>query len=143
MRKTLLIYLILILPVFVLMGCDEEDVDTEKPVIEVVEPLDHAEFHPGEEMLVELELSDNVGLKEFKIEIHYGGDHTHKALAEGEEEWSFIHIESIEGRNMHMHMDIDIPQDAKHGLYHFLVYCTDEAGNEAWIGLEMDVEDAH
>ncbi len=142
MKKTMLFNLIIPVLFFGLMGCSQDDVDTEKPVIEVKEPHDHAEFHPGDEIHVDIEFSDNVGLKEFKIDIHYGGDHSHKSLLD-EIEWSFLHIEAIDGRNKHVHMHIDIPHNAKHGEYHFLVYCTDQAGNEAMVALEIEIEDEH
>lgn len=138
-----LLLMIAIIPLIGLIGCSEDDVDTEKPVIEIIEPHDHEEFHPGDEIHVEIVFSDNVGLKEFKIDIHYGGDHSHKSLKHGEVEWSYIHIEAIEGRNKHVHMHIEIPDNAKHGEYHFLVYCTDQAGNEAMVVLEIEIEDEH
>ena len=141
MKKTLF-KLTLIVLFFGLIGCSQDEVDTEKPVIEVNEPLNLAEYHPGDEIHVDIEFSDNVGLKEFKIDIHYGGDHSHKSLLD-EVEWSFLHIEAIEGRNKHVSMHIDIPDNVKHRAYDFLVYCTDKAGNEAMVALEIDIEGEH
>jgi uncharacterized membrane protein len=141
MNKTLF-NLTLIVLFFGLMGCTQDEVDTEKPVIEIIKPHDHAEFNPGEEIQVEIEFSDNVGLKEFKIDIHYGGDHHHKASLD-EIEWSFMHIEAIEGRHKRLQMYIEIPDNAKHGEYDFLVYCTDTAGNEAMVVLEIEIDDEH
>jgi uncharacterized membrane protein len=142
MNKTMLFNLIIPVLFLGLMGCSQDDVDTEKPVIEVNEPLNLAEYHPGDEIHVDIEFSDNVGLTEFKIDIHYGGDHGHKSLLD-EIEWNFLHIEALEGRNKIVQMHIDIPQNAKHGEYHFLVYCTDKAGNEAMAALEIDIEGEH
>lgn len=121
-------------------ACSKEEVDNQKPVIEIEEPLDHAHFHPGDIIHFDAEFSDNVALSQFKIDIHYGGDHGHKNSATTLK-WSYEYIGELSGRNKHIHMDIPVPAHAQAGEYHFLVYCTDKAGNEAFVALEIEIED--
>lgn len=142
--KTLSLMLIIIM--FAFMACTDEKIDTEKPEIEVSSPSDHEEFHPGDVIHFDAEFSDNVKLSQFKIDIHYGEGHSHKSagIENGEIEWSFVYIGELSGRNKHIHLDIPIPSNAKHGEYHFMVYCTDKAGNESWVALEIElVDDNH
>ncbi|MFI3305658.1 MAG: DUF4625 domain-containing protein [Rikenellaceae bacterium] len=61
----------------VLVSC-EKDGDTTKPVIELTEPEDVEEFLPGSEICVEMDLSDDVALASFKINVHNAfNGHTH------------------------------------------------------------------
>jgi hypothetical protein len=124
-------------------ACNTEEMDTEIPVITINEPHDHEHFHPGGKIHFDADFSDNVGLKQFKIDIHSGEGHTHKSngIRLQDNEWSYVYTGDLEGRNKHVHMDITIPEDAKHGEYHFIVYCTDQAGNESFVALEFEVED--
>jgi hypothetical protein len=143
MRKHRIIVLLGLLIFMGLASCSTDEVDTERPVIQLNEPADHAHFHPGDEIHFDAEFSDNVALKQFKIDIHWGAGHDHKSGQDDDHghEWSFEHIGELQGRNQHIHMHIDIPEDAKPGEYHFLVYCTDEAGNESFVAIEIEIED--
>jgi hypothetical protein len=134
---------ITILAVLSFTACNTEEVDTEKPVITINEPHDHDHFKPGGNIHFDAEFSDNVGLKQFKIDIHYGGDHTHKStgIKLQDNEWSYIYTGDLEGRNKHFQMDISIPEDVKYGDYDFIVYCSDQAGNESFVALEIEIED--
>jgi len=139
------IFLILIILAFNFVACTEETIDTEKPVIEVSSPTDHQHFHPGDIIHFDAEFSDNIELGQFKIDIHFGDGHDHKSTAMEADgvEWDFEYIGELSGRNKHIHLDIPIPNNAKHGEYHFMVYCTDKAGNESWVALEIEIEDDH
>ncbi|MBP5476795.1 MAG: DUF4625 domain-containing protein [Paludibacteraceae bacterium] len=46
----------------------------------------------------------------------------------------------LTGRNCFRDIDIDIPDDATPGNYHLLVYCTDAAGNEAYIAQDLKIQ---
>ena len=141
MKKLLFFAFLMISMGLIFQACsDDNEVDTEKPVIEINDPLDGQHFHPGDEIHFDAEFSDNVELNQFKIDIHWGEGHDHKSSQNGEE-WTYEYIGELSGRNQHVHMHIDIPENAKHGEYHFLVYCTDKAGNESWVALDIHIED--
>jgi hypothetical protein len=128
--------------VLVFNACNKDtEIDTQAPEIAMVSPDDEQYFHPGDTIHFEAGFSDDVALSQFKIEIHYGSDHTHKSDSSQEVEWSFEHIGDLSGREQLVTMDIEIPENAEHGEYHFLVYCTDLAGNESWIGLDIFIDE--
>ena len=86
-----------------------------------------------------MDLSDDVMLKSYKIDIHNNLDHhSHGGTrAEGEGGVPFVFNRSYDvsgKKNVHVHHhDIVIPEDATPGDYHLMVYCTDAAGNETYI----------
>lgn len=124
-------------------SCDKDDVgDTTKPVINLLEPEDGDLLKIGDERGVhfDIELSDDVMLKSYKVEIHPDFDsHVHSATlrASSSETVDFTFNKSwdISGRkNAHVHHhEIKIPANATPGNYHLMVYCTDAAGNEAHV----------
>ena len=143
-KKNLLTYSI-VLAFAIFTACSSDEIDTEAPRIVVNAPEDHAHFHPGDVILFNADFSDNVALKQFKIDIHYGGDHGHKSVSDDDHghKWSYEHIGDLSGREQNVQMNITIPEDTHEGEYHFLVFATDEAGNEAQVVLEIEIEDDH
>ena len=134
---------LLAMSVFAFISCDDSDSDTTKPVIEPSEPEEGQELKIGDEHGVhfEMDLSDDVMLKSYMIEIHSNFDHhSHgksRAAATGEAtvDFSFNRSYDISGKktaHIHHH-DIVIPANATPGDYHLMVYCTDAAGNETYI----------
>lgn len=110
---------------------------------ELSEPEEGQELKIGDEHGVhfEMDLSDDVMLKSYMIEIHSNFDHhSHgksRAAATGEAtvDFSFNRSYDISGKktaHIHHH-DIVIPANATPGDYHLMVYCTDAAGNETYI----------
>lgn len=158
--KKLFLVSILAVGALSLSSCKEQFKDTEKPVINLIAPLEDEGIRPGSDIHFDMELSDNEGLKSYKVNIHGAFDgHTHKApqRAEGdsiafEHTWTeadFIKAgakESIEGKKsakIHHHY-IVIPSEIngkplKEGHYHFMVYCTDMAGNESMMAREIEI----
>ncbi len=132
---------ILVISVFTFFSCDKEDSDTIKPVIDLHEPAEGQALLIGSEKGVhfEMDLSDDVMLKSYKIDIHNNLDHhSHGGTrAEGEGGVPFVFNRSYDvsgKKNVHVHHhDIVIPEDATPGDYHLMVYCTDAAGNETYI----------
>ena len=128
--------------VFVFISCDDSDSDTTKPVIELHEPEEGQALKIGSEYGVhfEMDLSDDVMLKSYMIEIHSNFDHhSHgKSRVAGETvDFSFNKSYDISGKkaaHIHHH-DIMIPKDATPGDYHLMVYCTDAAGNETYVAV--------
>lgn len=143
MRKRKFQILLFTALILVFHACSDEETDTQSPLIEVSTPTDDQEFHPGEEIPFNAMFTDNIALSQFRIDIHYGGDHDHKSLNLTNEgiQWTFDFIGELTGNTRQVQMDIPIPEDALHGFYHFLVYCTDIAGNESWIALEIIIDD--
>lgn len=123
---------------FVLTSCDKDkDGDTTKPVINLIEPEEGAVLKIGSETGVHLEmdLSDDVMLASYKIEIHNNFDgHTHSRAAGATKPFtynkSWNDVTGLKNKRVHHH-EILIPADATPGKYHLMVYCTDAAGNES------------
>lgn len=147
---------LLALSTSVFISCDkDEDSDTTKPVILLNEPEEGQALQIGnlKGMHFDMDLSDDVMLKSYKIEIHNNFDnHPHSrgnAAVNAEETVDFIFNRSYDvsgQKNAHIHHhDIKIPANATPGAYHLMVYCTDAAGNESHIArnivLSNDVED--
>lgn len=129
------------------VACDKDDAgDTTKPVINLISPAEgEAIAADGEGMHFEMELSDNVALASYKVEIHNnfdGHDHsTSDSKADDETSDETVDFtynntwDDIAGQlnaTIHHH-EIVIPTNATHGDYHFMVYCVDAAGNESYV----------
>jgi hypothetical protein len=140
-------FLLSLLVVSFITACSDDDGDTKKPQIEITEPADHAHFHPGETFVLKAEISDNVELASWKVDIHYDSDgHAHKSAIHEEEEeveWNKHFSGVIEPglKYFELELEIQFPANAKHGDYHIGVYATDKAGNEQIAYLEIEVED--
>ena len=139
---------------FVFVSCDNNDSsDTTKPLIELHEPEEGQALEIGNEhgVHLEMDLSDDVMLKSYKIEIHSNFDHHshggNSRAAGATVDFSFNKSYDISGqKTAHIHHhDIVIPVDATPGDYHLMVYCTDAAGNESYVArnikLSNEVED--
>lgn len=123
-------------------SCDKdgESSDTVKPVINLVDPEEGATLRIGDDHGVhfDAELSDDVMLKSYKVDIHPNFDgHVHsaslKAASETTVDFTFNKSWDISGKknaDIHHH-EIKIPANATPGNYHLMIYCTDAAGNEA------------
>lgn len=145
---------LLAMSVFVFISCDDSDSDTTKPVIELHEPEEGQALKIGSEYGVhfEMDLSDDVMLKSYMIEIHSNFDHHSHGKSRGAGEtidFSFNKSYDISGKktaHIHHH-DIMISKDATPGDYHLMVYCTDAAGNETYVArnieLSNDVEEEY
>lgn len=135
-------------------SCSDEG-DTQKPVIDLDEPEEGAVLHIGSPVHFEMDLSDNEAIASYKVNIHNNFDgHSHSRASETEATVPFTfdksYTEDIAGKkNTHVHHhDIVIPANATPGKYHFMVYCTDEAGNEVFVVRNIELskeggEDGH
>jgi hypothetical protein len=129
---------------FTVTSC-KEDSDTEKPVIKLIEPAEDDLLQIGGEHGVhfEAEFSDNEMLASYKVNIHPNfDDHGHTATKDAAETVDFEFEKSwpISGKNadIHHHL-IEIPENATPGHYHLMVYCTDAAGNESHIAVDIEL----
>jgi len=119
----------------------DDDKDTTKPVIELHEPADGDTLFIGYETHLEMDLSDNVKLKSYKVDIHNNFDgHGHTKSATTDVAWTFTKSWDVSGlKNTHIHHhEIEVPTTINgspiaKGNYHFMLYCTDEAGNESYV----------
>lgn len=158
--KKLFLVSILAIGTLCLISCKEQFRDTEKPVINLIAPIEDEAIKPGSDIHFDMQLSDNEALKDYKVNIHGAFDgHTHSAPRRSpgdsiafEQTWTeadFIKLgakESIDGKknaSIHHHY-IVIPEkiDGKplrEGHYHFVVYCTDRAGNESKVAREIKI----
>ena len=125
-----------------LPACDnDEKGDVTKPVIDLIEPEEGAVLKIGNEKGVhfEMNLSDDVMLKSYKINIHNNFDgHSHTRASEGGTTKPFAFERTYTDKagqkqaRVHNH-DIKIPADATPGNYHLMVYCLDRSGNETYV----------
>lgn len=142
MKTTISFSMICLLAIgsFCFISCsdDNEKADVTKPVIELSEPEEGAVLLIGDKHGVhfDMDLSDDVMLKSYKINIHNNFDHHGHTKAEGDlVPFTFNKVYDVSGlKNTHVHHhDIVIPADAAPGDYHLMIWCTDEAGNQAEI----------
>lgn len=135
--KTILMAISLFASVIVFNACSETESDTTKPVITLNAPEEGDVLKIGSDIHFDMELEDNEMLLSYKIEIHSnfdGHEHT-KAEADETEAFRFNRSWDVSGlKNKHEHHHlIIIPENATPGAYHFIVYCTDLAGNESYV----------
>jgi hypothetical protein len=123
----------------------KEDSDTTKPEINLIEPADDDVLQIGGEHGVhfEAEFSDNEMLASYKVDIHPNFDnHGHAATkdATGIVDFEFEKTWTLSGKNQAIHHhEIEIPENATPGHYHLMVYCTDAAGNESHIAVDIEL----
>lgn len=132
--------LMAVLAVFFVSCNEKEQGDVTKPVVRLIEPEDGDQLLIGDEHGVhfEMELSDDVLLKSYKINIHPNFDHhghNSSKAAVATEDFNFNRIYDLTGmRNAQIHHhDIVIPANATPGDYHLMVWCTDAAGNQTQV----------
>ncbi|MDR0713524.1 MAG: DUF4625 domain-containing protein [Bacteroidales bacterium] len=153
--KTLIfsLYICLMATVTVLVSSCKKDGDTTKPVITLIEPAEDDVLKIGGTVHFEMELEDDVALQSYKVNIHHNFDgHGHEKSDEETETVPFEYdndkwdtdIAGKKNASIHHH-EISIPENATPGDYHFMVYCTDAAGNEAnvVVNVELSHEDNH
>ncbi|MDR1526957.1 MAG: DUF4625 domain-containing protein [Dysgonamonadaceae bacterium] len=124
----------------VLNGC-KEDSDTTRPVINLIEPAEDDVLQIGNSNGIhfEAEFSDDEALASYKVDIHPDFDgHTHTRSSDETVDFEFNQSWPISGRNAPIHHhEIKIPENATPGDYHLMVYCTDVAGNESYIAVDV------
>lgn len=132
---------------FGLIACSDNDGDTIKPTITLNAPAEGTTLKVGSNIHFDMDLEDNEELRSYKVEIHNNfNNHGHGTKAESSGEivdFSFNRSWDVSGvKNTHIHHhDIEIPANATHGAYHFMVYCTDAAGNESYIARNIILSD--
>ena len=116
-------------------SCSDDDavVDTTKPTIEIISPTDHQEVEPGSVFTVKANLTDNVGLASYKIEIHSAEDgHEHKSKQLIAEDFAdSIDVEIANKPTTYtLEHAITIPADVAEEHYHVGITVLDVNGNQ-------------
>lgn len=127
-------------------SCSDDTGDTAKPAIELISPAEGAILKVGSTIHLEMNLEDNEMLSSYKIDIHDASGHTHDTKAENTGEtvvFTFNKSWDVSGnKNKYVHHhEIQIPANARHGAYHFMVYCTDTSGNESYVVHNITLSD--
>ncbi|MCK9207313.1 MAG: DUF4625 domain-containing protein [Salinivirgaceae bacterium] len=135
-------------------SCKKDDVDNTPPVVILGEPANEDSLTIGEEVHFECDFSDDAELKSYKVDIHFNDGHTHNKSAEtfGEEghPWTLEQSWDFEAglKNSHIHHheivvpdsvvgELGVLEPVLRGEYHFGVYCTDVAGNESHVYIDV------
>lgn len=117
--------------VFAIQSCKKEDPDTIRPVIESVSingSTGAVSVTAGSSLSFSIVLSDNIELKQVKIDIHDAFDgHSHSPNVP----FSSSNIYTVSGTQFTATPTVSIPADAASGPYDVVIYCIDASGNEA------------
>lgn len=90
------------------------------------------EADAGQDIAVDLELSDDAALAQYKLDVHHNFDcHSHSKRAAASDPWTFIAIREAEGKRLERKEILHVPADARSGYYHLMIRCLDASGNEA------------
>ncbi len=133
----------IILGLLLSLSCSKDETDDQKPVINLVSPAEMDEFLPGTTIPFEATFTDDKSLNQFKINIHFDDGHDHKSVIGHYDAWNYEFVGQLSGTAQEINMEIDIPEELTHGAYHFLVFCTDEVGNESFVAIDIHIEDDH
>lgn len=116
------------------MACSEdEDQDTTAPQIlaATINGEDHdLVFNSGDNLQLELDLSDNEALGELKLDIHDifdGHDHNKR----GGDAWELTEIIQVSGASSTVSHSLSVPDPVTAGPYHVIFRLLDAAGNES------------
>ncbi len=122
-----------------LASCGDEG-DTADPTIVLNEPEEEEVLALGGTLHLDMDLSDNEALDEYKVDIHFAAGHTHSRAEQSASIFTDTWDDASGLRNKHVHHDITLPEDAAPGDYHLIIYCTDMAGNEAHVVRTIELE---
>ncbi|MEC4113019.1 DUF4625 domain-containing protein [Myroides pelagicus] len=161
--KYIAFYSLLASAFFTSCTSSDDNLDTEPPVVDLIAPADGAKLEAGKDIHFDMNVSDNVALATYNVDIHgnfdghghgdgnhthsitvLAGDHTHDAENEARKEFKFNETwDDIYGKkndNVHHHKII-IAADAKRGNYHFAVKVLDKAGNQTMVFRNIEIVD--
>jgi hypothetical protein len=144
MKNIILIAAFTSLAILTFSACEDNE-DDQMPELSNLEVGYHDTIYIGGDVHIEFEVTDNEQLNYYTVKIHPEGEH-HDDDHEGEEhegeehEWeidiTFNEINGLKNYEVHNH-EIEIPEDAPAGEYHFDLLVVDMAGNS--LALERDL----
>lgn len=129
--KTSFLYLLLA-GLLALSACKEDDKqdnpkpDTAKPIITVSRPVEGASYASGTDLQIEVRFTDDRALGEARFQLHFNDGHSHKA-----EPIDTAFVVTLSGTEQTITRSIKLDSSIAAGPHHFLVECTDKAGNTA------------
>lgn len=130
------------------------DRDTEAPILNILSFSPAVQFGEvcgvteelipilsGDSLIVELTITDNQNLSQYKIDIHNNFDcHGHNGNVgvnlsvpnanNQTTDWTVLDIEGISGTEQNLVLQMPVPENATAGLYHFQIQALDESGND-------------
>jgi len=126
----------------------KQEKDTVKPQITLTSPVSGVVLNPGDDIDFDAVFVDDKELGGYKIDIHFNDGHEHKSLND-QGKWSYQKSWAFDPGNTEihrMHNLIIIPTEVDGspifaGEYHFLVYCTDKAGNEEFVAHDIVISE--
>lgn len=135
----LFMILLMVVGIVTLNACSDDDDDTDDtpPTISNFElGYDNSEeVQQGGELHLEFEAADNEELGRYEIHIH---SEEKSSLTEWEYENTWTFEPGLKNTQVHHH-EIDVPQDADLGDYHFHLMLVDAAGNSTTKETELEV----
>ena len=150
MKKIFLLAIILLVGL-AFSNCKHDE--TNGPVITLEEPEEGQPFTAGSKhgVHMEFDLEDESGLNQYKIDIHYGGGHTHSQSLQTQSlpeqsraDWSFQKTyddaKGLIKHQVHVHSD-SIHLNATLGEYHLGIAATDVHGNETTVYRTFNIVD--
>lgn len=107
------------------------------PKITLIAPAENDVLQIGKAIHFDMDLDDAASLQSYRVEIHPNFDgHSHSKAEEGkaypsifDKSWD---LQGVTKKNVHHH-GIVIPADAKEGIYHLVIYCTNVDGEQSTI----------
>lgn len=144
MKKTVITAISTLLMLSAFYACDNNDDDkSAKPTITYLSPEKDAHYHLGDNLEVASTIKSEAGIREIKIDIHYGEGHSHDENGEGHEDhdhddivdgnaWteSTIITEAENKMEYNLTKNYTIPADAAVGHYHVGILVTDKENQE-------------
>jgi len=132
------IYVLSVISVIYVYGCNDDDNDTQKPVVTDLEVGHGDTIHIGEGIHMEFEVEDDGLLDYYRVQIrpeNYGEKSALDELA-WEYDSTFTEISGLHNYAVHHH-NIMVPEETSEGIYHFHLMVADEAGNVTTIEHEL------
>lgn len=132
----------------IISSCNSDDIDTTKPIIEIISPTNDQTILPESILNVDANLSDNVGLASYKIEVHPAEDgHEHKAsqLTTEDFEYTFVGESLNNAATYKIKHSINIPTNVTQEHYHVGITVIDKNGNQSqqFVEVFLGVTDNH
>lgn len=126
-------FLSAIMMIAVACSDDDENQDTTAPVIleARVNGEDHdLEFNAGDALQLEVDLSDNEALGQFKIDVHDVFDAHDHGKRDGDT-WEMTEVLNVSGASATLSHTLNVPDPVTAGPHHFIFRALDAAGNES------------
>ena len=147
MKKLNVVFAALSLIGIVSCSGDDDNLDTQKPAVQIISPTDHQEVPLNSTLQVKASLKDNEALASYKIEVH-GAEDGHQHKPAGKQEAVEFHYEktvTIEGsvKDFQVNEAVEIPANAKEQHYHVGIFVLDKAGNQSQQFVEIFIGEDH